>query len=62
MDNGCPKCEKLAYESFMNNKGFSADLCLRCQLEQAEQDRDVAIKKVEELKQKIAKEKEDAKY
>ena len=46
MNNGCPKCEKLG----------KYDLCLKCQLEQAEQDRDVAIKKVEEIKQKLEQE------
>ena len=48
MDNGCPECEKL--ETY--------DLCLDHQLEQAEHDRDVAIKLVEELKKEKEQENE----
>lgn len=45
MDNGCPKCEDIQH------------LCIDCRLEQAEHDRDVAIKEWEQLK----KEQEHAK-
>lgn len=48
MQNGCPECEKLP----------GGDICLDCQLEQAEADVLKAMNRVEEIKQKIAKEKE----
>ena len=48
MDNGCPKCEKLG----------EYDLCLDCQLEQAEATVLQDMNQVERLKKKI-KEKEN---
>jgi len=56
MDNGCPKCEKLRRESYPSTL-HPPPLCIDCRLEQAEHDRDVAIKEWEQLK----KEQEHAK-
>ncbi len=55
MDNGCPKCEKLAKK----NQYYPTDACLGCQLEQAEATALQAMNEVERIKQKIAKEKEN---
>lgn len=49
MDNGCPKCEILAEN----------ELCLTCQLGMAEWHAMRSLDEVEELRKKIAKEKED---
>jgi len=58
MDNGCPKCEKLTKE-YLTEWGRNLDIfCLVHQLEQAEQTAYAAMNQVEEIKQKIAKEKE----
>ena len=50
MDNGCPKCEKLLKEYVF---GEYLELCLYCQLEQAEQNVYAAMNEVERIKQKI---------
>jgi hypothetical protein len=56
MDNGCPKCKKLAEDHVI---GEYFELCLDCQLEQADADLSRDMKLVEKIKKKI-KEKEDA--
>lgn len=54
MNNGCPKCEKIkGPPRYPGDQG----ICLGCQLEQADSDVLQAMNRVEELKQKIAKEK-----
>ena len=58
MDNGCPKCKKLTDDYIFGHTLL--DICLGCQLEQADSDVLKAMNKVEKLKQKIAKEKENA--
>ena len=58
MQNGCPKCEALSWNSFAANSLWKK-VCLDCRIEQAEQNKDVAIKEWEKLKQE--KEQENAK-
>ncbi len=63
MDSGCPKCEegnKMTVDTLLRVR-FPPELCLDCQLEQAEADVLKAMNRVEEIKKKIAKEKENAK-
>ena len=59
MDNGCPKCKEIDKEWIASGNMYTPKgglICNDCRLEQAEHDRDVAIKEWEELK----KEKENA--
>ena len=59
VDNGCPKCEKLAIEKYGKrnlSSCYAMILCLDCQLEQVEATKEQAENQVEEIKQKIAKE------
>lgn len=63
MDNGCPKCEKIAKEHEEKYGTYYAfpsasTLCLGCQLEQADADVLKAMNRQAELKKK--KEKENA--
>ena len=58
MDNGCPKCEKIARDSFLGDYGFTDELCIDCRLEQAEHDVLKAMNRVEELKRKKEKQNE----
>ena len=57
VNNGCPKCEELVNKHVI---GEYYELCLKCQLEQAEATVLQDMNRVEEIKQKIAKEKENA--
>lgn len=52
MDNGCPECKKLPLYRRYKRDG-SMNLCLTCQLEQAEATVLQAMNRVEEVKQKI---------
>lgn len=58
LDNGCSKCEKLLKEHVI---GKYYELCLDCQLEQAEATMLQVMNQVEELKKKIAKQERNPK-
>ncbi len=61
MDSGCPKCEegnKMTVDTLLRVR-FPPELCLDCQLKDAEWEAMRWMNKVEEIKQKIAKEKEN---
>jgi len=58
MDNGCPKCKALFDGHII---GEAWDLCIDCQIEQAEYDILKAMNRVEELKKEREKQNESSK-
>ena len=56
--NGCPKCEKIAKNVYLGGGRFDYVPCIDCRIEQAEQNKDVAIKEWEQLKKKKEQENE----
>ena len=52
VDNGCPKCEKLAEEYWKRWGTFPDVLCLDCRIEQADADVLKAMNRLEELQKR----------
>lgn len=58
MTNGCPKCDELLKKPFQLSF-YGSNLCLDCQLEQADADVLKAMNRYEELKKKKEQENDD---